>query len=60
MEGVLPKNHEGVIAGKESNALHRYHFGAQNYSYASSNDDARRKSGSGQRMGKLETNWCGI
>ena len=46
MEESLPKYHEDHIAGKRDNSLQHYNL-VHKFSYASSNEDTRRKSSSG-------------
>ena len=46
MEESLPKYHEDHIAGKGDNSLQHYNL-VHKFSYASSNEDTRRKSSSG-------------
>ena len=54
MEDSPPNYHEDHIAGKGDNSLQHYKkFGSQIYSYASSHEDSRSKSNSGQRMGEI-------
>ena len=48
-----PHNHEDHIAGKVENSLQHYNL-VHKFSYASSNENTRRKSSSVQRMRKLE------
>ena len=43
-----------ILQEKGDNSLQHYKFGSQIYSYASSHEDSRSKSSSGQGMGKLE------
>ena len=47
MEEYLPKYHEDHIAGKGDNSQNHYNLVHKIYSYASSNEDTRRKSSSG-------------
>ena len=49
----LPNHHEDHIAGKGDNSLQHSKFGTQVYSYASSYENSRSKSSSGQGMGKI-------
>ena len=52
MEEPLPNYHEDHTAGKGVQFTTTLQFGTQIYSFASSNEDTRSKSSSGQRMGK--------
>ena len=52
MEGSRHKNHEDHIAGKGMVSLSHYNFGAQIYSYASSEENTRCKGSIGERIGK--------
>ena len=53
MEESLPKCHEDHIAGKGDQFTATLQFGTQIYSYASSHEDTRSKSSSGQRIGEI-------
>ena len=57
MEEPLPNYHEDQIARKGDNSLQHYNFCSQIYSYASSNEDTRSESSSGQGMGKIGENF---
>ena len=46
----LPNHHENHIAGKGDNSLQHQNL-VHNFSYASSHEDSRSKSSSGERMG---------
>ena len=52
MEECLPNFHEDHIAGRARQFTAALQFGTQIYSYASSNEDTRSKSSSGERMGE--------
>ena len=52
----LPNHHEDHIAGKGDNSLQHKIFVHKIYSYASSQENSRRKGSSGQGMGKIGEN----
>ena len=53
----FPTHHEDHIAGKRDNSLLHNKSGLQIYSYASSHENSRSKSSSGQGMGKIVENY---
>ena len=53
MEESLPNYHEDHIAGMGDNFTATLQLGTQIYSYASSHEDTRSKSSSGQRMSEI-------
>ena len=56
MEESLPNYHEDHIARRADNSLQQYNL-VHKFSYASSNEDTRSKSSSGQGMGKIGENF---